>query len=281
MSRSAALVFGFVAMLFVGGCATQPLDEDILTILYDRAASFQYPDRNPVIVIPGFTGSRLVDDTDGQIVWGAFNRTALGFGGDDDLRRFALPLRPDDPRPPVRPDGVLDNLELNVAGLPFELEAYVPILQALGTGGYRDEALARSGAIDYGDDHFTCFQFDYDWRLDIAENARRLHEFIVAKREQVRLGSLRRFEIEPQSLRFDVVAHSMGALLLRYYLRYGPEALPDDGPVPEPTWAGAEHIDRAILVGPPNAGSAVAFRRLVEGVWFTPGVPTAVFGTWP
>ena len=65
MSRSLVVV---ALALWVAGCATQPLDEDVLTILYDRAASFQYPDRNPVIVIPGFTGSRLVDTTNGDRV---------------------------------------------------------------------------------------------------------------------------------------------------------------------------------------------------------------------
>jgi hypothetical protein len=55
------------------------------------------------------------------------------------------------------------------------------ILMALGVGGYRDQGLSDAGAIDYGDDHFTCFQFDYDWRRDIVENARALEKFIQKK----------------------------------------------------------------------------------------------------
>ena len=35
-----------------------------------------------------------------------------------------------------------------------------------------------------------------------------------------------------------VVAHSMGGLISRYYLRYGDSDLPESGPVPEPTWKG-------------------------------------------
>ena len=40
------------------------------------------------------------------------------------------------------------------------------LLGVLGVGGYRDMDLGLAGAIDYGTDHFTCFQFDYDWRRD-------------------------------------------------------------------------------------------------------------------
>lgn len=31
------------------------------------------------------------------------------------------------------------------------------------------------GSTDYGDGHFTCFQFDYDWRRDNVEDAKRLN----------------------------------------------------------------------------------------------------------
>lgn len=34
---------------------------------------------------------------------------------------------------------------------------------------------------EYRDGHYTCFQFDYDWRRDIVESAKRLHAFIMQK----------------------------------------------------------------------------------------------------
>jgi hypothetical protein len=76
----------------------------------------------------------------------------------------------------------------------------------------------------------------------------------------------------------------MGALLLRYYLRFGDADLPADGSTPPVTWAGAREIDQAVLVAPPDAGSALALRELVEGHDpgpFVPRYPPALLGTFP
>jgi pimeloyl-ACP methyl ester carboxylesterase len=84
-------------------------------------------------------------------------------------------------------------------------------------------------------------------------------------------------------LKFDVVSHSMGGLLLRYYLRYGAADLPEGGSIPEVTWAGAANIDRAILIAPPNAGTLESLAQLLEGRNYGPFVsysPT-LLGTFP
>ena len=67
--------------------------------------------------------------------------------------------------------GILDDFELKVLGVPVEVHAYRDILGTLGVGGYRSETVAGLGVVDYGEDHFTCFEFHYDWRRDCAENA--------------------------------------------------------------------------------------------------------------
>ncbi len=43
----------------------------------------------------------------------------------------------------------------------------------------------------------------------------------------------------------------MGGLVLRYYLRYGAQPLPEDGSIPRLTWAGAANVANAILVATP------------------------------
>ena len=256
--------------------------------LYNRATEFDDATRNPVIVIPGVLGSKLVDGQSGREVWGAFGGGSADPETDDGARLVALPMAEGVPlaelRDGVTPNGVLDSVRIRLFGVPLESQAYAYILKTLGVGGYRDEELGRGGTIVYRPGHFTCFQFPYDWRRDNAENARRLHEFIAEKRAYVRAELLRRYGVRRDDLKFDVIAHSMGGLLLRYYLEYGGAPLPEDGSLPPVTWAGAPNVARAVFVAAPNAGSADALANLVDGVrfsWLLPRYGPVVIGTFP
>ena len=253
--------------------------------IYDRAA--QDHRRNPVVLIPGILGSRLRAE-DGTLVWGAFGGGAADIGSASGARLFALPMDPegqatlDELRDDVFADGALDRLDVSLFGIPLHLSAYRAILGALGVGGYRDEELGMAGVIDYGEEHFTCFQFDYDWRRSIDENARALDAFLREKREYVETEMRARYGELDGPVKFDLVGHSMGGLVARWHLRYGTElAQPGMG---APTWAGAELVERLILVGTPNAGSVDALLNLVYGVdygLFLPFVDPAVIGTMP
>ncbi|MEM8882583.1 MAG: hypothetical protein AAGD14_00770 [Planctomycetota bacterium] len=263
-------------LLFVVACSAPPPAAD-LGDLYTRAAQHHGPERNPVIVIPGILGSRLVAGD--QVVWGAFGGGSADPKKPADARLLALPMNDPNAEDGVRVDGALDRVRLNVLGLPVQLSAYAQILQTLGAGGYRDQQLAQAGAVDYGDDHFTCFQFAYDWRRDNIENARRLHEFIVEKKAFVTKELEKRYGKLDKEVRFDIVAHSMGGLVTRYYMRYG--TAEPGGPI---TWAGTQHVERAFLVGTPNAGSAAAVHQLVRGTQLAPILPKyppALLGTYP
>lgn len=290
MSRRALLSLA-AAVPALTACATTrgaaPAD---LRIIYNRPAQHHRPDRNPIIVIPGILGSRLVDVSTRQTIWGAFDGKAASPTNPEDLRRIALPLtgalndRPDADN--VEPEGVLDHVSVRLAGIPFQLRQYAHILATLGAGGYRDQALGLGG-IDYGGDHFTCFQFAFDWRRDNAENAGALKRFMDAQRLYVAEQYQSRFgmAVTPQSIQFDVVAHSMGALLLRYFLRYGDQPLNDADPDPALDWSGVPYVGRAILVAPPNAGSALGLKHLVQGEDLGrpvfPFYPPALLGSFP
>lgn len=285
---SRAAVCALVTLLLSAGCATELLsNRPHLGQLYDRSAQSHGFERNPVIVIPGLTGSKLIDEASGRVVWGAFSGDYARPKRAADARLIALPMEHGRPlnelHDQVRSAGVLDLLTVKVLGIPINLRAYYYILEALGVGGYRDESLASARGVEWGDDHFTCFQFDYDWRRDNVENAQRLHRFIEEKRAYVRRETLRRYGVDRSDLEFDVVGHSMGGLLLRYYLRYGAADLPADGSLPPVTWAGAANIGRAILVAPPNAGSLQSLLQLIEGKDYGPFAhyPPALLGTFP
>ena len=256
--------------------------------MYNRSAQYHGPYRNPVILIPGILGSKLTESQTDRIVWGAFSGDYADPHNPADARLSALPMSEGTPlralRDSVVPNGVLDRVKLNLFFLPIELKAYAYLLRVLGIGGYRDETLGFFGGIDYGDDHFTCFQFDYDWRRDNVENAIRFHTFILEKKAYVQSEIKKRFGIDNPDVKFDIVAYSMGGLIARYYLRYGPTDLPPDGSLPPVTWVGSEYVERVILIGTPNGGSARTFYDLVHGYrvgFFLPTYPAALLGTFP
>ena len=258
------------------------------SLLYNPAAQHHGPDRNPIIAIPGILGSKLRDPRTGALAWGAFEEGAADPQDPAGARQIALPIGAlqalVDLRDNIVPSGVLDKIHIQLGIVALDIQAYAGILATLGAGGYRDEGLGLGREVDYGDDHFTCFQFDYDWRRDNVENAKRLQEFIAEKRTYVQAQYRRRYGIENADVKFDIAAHSMGALLTRYFLMYGGADLPADGALPPVTWAGAEHVERVILIGPPNAGSSEALLQLVQGRKFAPLLPfypPAVLGTFP
>jgi hypothetical protein len=287
-SGSPTLTGALAAALLVTGCATAllPRQPDV-DLLYSRAARSHGPERNPVIVIPGLTGSNLLDPATGRVVWGTLGGDSAAPDEPADARLIALPMREGVPlhelTDNVRSNGVLDRLRVKILGIPINLDAYYYILEALGVGGYREESRAIATGIDWGDEHNTCFQFDYDWRRDNVENAQRLQRFIEEKRAYVQNELERKFGSRRPDLRFDVVSHSMGGLLLRYYLRFGAADLPHDGSLPEVTWAGAADIERAILVATPNAGTIESLVNLVEGKGYGPfpDYSPTLLGTFP
>jgi pimeloyl-ACP methyl ester carboxylesterase len=246
----------FVALL-AAACSATPRPD--LRRLYEFGMSSA--GQPPVIVIPGILGSRLRDAQTGAELWpGSLWSVALGT-----KTHLALPFDPQSLRPlaEARPDGLFEA----ALGTDF----YGEILRTLEhSGGYRR---AVPGArVDPAQRHY--YVFAYDWRQDNVRTAAKLDEFI----EQVRR------DYGDPALKVDIVAHSMGGLVTRYFLRYGAEdVLPilhrDDFRASE---RGAAKVRTAILLGTPNLGSANSLHGFIEGADVgLRRIPTEVLATMP
>jgi pimeloyl-ACP methyl ester carboxylesterase len=198
--------------------------------------SRENPDLPATVILPGIMGSRL-EHPDGRAAW-------LNVGnvfGHHDLRLPPLlPLKSS--RDTLRPFGLIGVDEM----IPrlFGFTEYADLLGLLQEAGFHrnERSGGKRGAIFH--------VFTYDWRHDIVESARRLGEYLEALAEA---------RGEPDA-RFNLVGHSMGGLVARYYLRYG--GAEPGGPV---TWEGARRISQLILVATPNAGSIFSLDAVLNG----------------
>ena len=204
--------------------------------------------KTPIIIVPGLTGSELVNSKTGEEVWFKARRAK-----DDDLR---LPISPNLSR--NRDNLVSKDIIRKVEFFKVlpEIEVYERLIDGLQTrGGYREASWSTATRADAQD---TFFVFPYDWRRDNVESAQLLFRRIEALKR--RLGN--------PNLKFNVIAHSMGGLVARYAAMYGSADL---SPTPRPTWAGAKHFDKIFLLGTPNDGSVMALDALLNGFSYIGG----------
>ncbi len=206
--------------------------------------------KRPVIVIPGILGTELKNPKTGETVWPSAFRTS----------QEGLPISADlaSNRDDLVPGKIVETMKL--ARLLPEVYVYRDLLEALRHyAGYRDGDWENPAIDGYQD---TFYVFAYDWRQDNVTNARTL------VRRLERLKS----KLQRPDLKFNVVAHSMGGLIARYAAMYGDVDLPEgEGPI-QPTWIGAAHISKIVMIGVPNEGSADAFATLAEGYSITEGL---------
>ncbi|HJS23515.1 MAG TPA: hypothetical protein VJ751_04030 [Pyrinomonadaceae bacterium] len=206
--------------------------------------------KRPVIVIPGILGSELINPKTGETVWPSAFRTS----------QERLPISPDlnANRDDLVPGKIVETVKL--ARVLPEVYVYRDLLEALRRyAGYHQGDWENPEAGAYQD---TFYVFPYDWRQDNVKNAREL----VRRIERLKT------RLQRPDLKFNIVAHSMGGLIARYAAMYGDADLPEgDGPI-QPTWLGAAHISKIVMIGVPNEGSADAFSTLIEGYSITEGL---------
>ncbi len=251
------------------------------SVLASNAYQYEGPERNPVIIVHGFLGAKIFDDSSNREIWGKFSPGGMP---ESDYQAFAHPMKIGVPLSALRNDTVdrqmLDVADVRVLGFEFTLPGYNRLTELLEKAGYVHE----STPLPPNRFVHTIYEFHYDWRRDLVENARRLHEFILTKRQRLQEQYKKYYNVDNYDVQFDIVGHSMGGLISRYYLMFGDQDLPGEGGIPSPSWAGSKYVDKLFVVGTPNAGYLDTVSELANGLQMAPGTPyypSGVIATFP
>ena len=244
--------------------------------------------RNPVIIVHGFLGSKLRNPQNGDIIWGEMtSRMILRGYSDGYLRQLSLPMgfnkNLSELKDNIEPISVLDNFNVILWSINFKVSGYNKMLEILSIAGYVKENGTDYDKITEKKDIPSLYTFYYDWRRSLPENAARLHDFVLEKRKKLQKLYERIYKVKNFDLQFDILAHSMGGLVSRYYLRYGDQPLPKDGSLPKFDWRGSKYIDTVVIIGTPNSGYLDTFKELVQGLSLderAPIYPRAAIGTF-
>jgi len=171
---------------------------------------------DPVVIVPGIMGSSLNRVSDGEEVWPNGSEMLLS-----------------------RTDSYLDELVLDNSGEQIAENDMNPTAVI-------DSVLTRTA---YGNlvDNFTdqgyasgttLFTVPYDWRLDVADEVNRLDV------------TIQKAITSSPSGKINIIAHSMGGLLVKEYLNN----LED-----------TSFVDKLIIAGVPQLGAPKAFKAIVYG----------------
>lgn len=193
------------------------------------------PERNPVVLIPGITGSQLREASSGRVLWGRGRNLLFPRDGGAEV---ALPFDPAErlaqglePFAPV--------MHIKLFGF-YKKEIYAPIARLMEKNGYL-----------LGDDFLI---FNYDWRYGAVRAA---HE-LLARLEELRLAR------GESKLRVTLICQSNAALIGRYLAKYGGATIPEA----ESGLSGLPptiEVDKIILIGTSNGGSMRVLRELLRG----------------
>jgi hypothetical protein len=186
--------------------------------------------KNPVIIIPGILSSYLnKNDYTNEEVWMNLVKAIMSLSDDylDDLmlNQFG---KIDMTKTQTVPTDILRKVKF--ADL-FERDFFDGLIKSLESDGYIENK--------------DLFVFPYDWRLDIRDSVNNTPSPLVmslkSKIEQILAAT--------GSEKIDVIAHSMGGLLSKYYLKN----------------FGQGKVDKFIDIATPNFGAPSAFGTLISG----------------
>jgi len=262
--RKSCLFATFAALC---GCST---GSDLLG-LADTARPAVEAQSPVVVFLPGTLAGSLENAETGEKVWGTYNSLSVDPREAAGLRQLSLPISAPAPGDAaqldaIRPVDVLRRAGRTFMGLRVSIPIYEDALEALENAGLPETApmaIPPQGA--------ALTVFPYDWRRSIVDGAQALGQALEARGEGAQ--------------KVVLVGHSMGGAVALHYLMFGTAGFDPSGAPPEITWAGARHVQRAVLVAPPLRGAAVAIRNTINGNRLAgpliPVYPTTMLATHP
>ncbi len=211
-------LLALTAFIALVGCHRQPT----------RPPNLAREAESAVIVIPGYYGTRLVNEANGDLTFISLSQALFG------TQPLTLPI------PGLSPEGTLDLApgtilnEVTVIPLLYSINVYRALLDQL--------VLSKNKSRQV-------IPLAYDWRRDLMETVRELDALIHRLKQEGKTD-------------ISIVAHSMGGLIASYYLRYGTQ--PIDSAIE--TWEGAELLKSVVMAGVPYLGVMHSLRNMNLGV---------------
>ncbi len=200
-------------------------------------------DQPPVIFVHGVLGSKLRDKETGMEGWFSSPWKLLF----DEYRHLALDIDPETLE--IKPN-IYEAYQL--AGDIIGKDFYGNIIKTLTEyGGYTSVELGQK----INPNQKNLYTFVYDWRQDNVVSASKLADMV----DQIRQ------DYDNPDLKVDIVAHSMGGLITRYFMRYGRVDVTNDNEFPVNMYGG-ERVRRVILLGTPNLGSVKMMNGFISGI---------------
>jgi len=191
----------------------------------------------PIVLVPGFMGSRLSDPRTGKLAWNPLGEPLGDSPGiftvdTARLQQVASPLTPDETH---RYDRRSKHDRWSHVRHWYNLvsDVYAPLVERL-------ERLGAVGRVSERDLLPKIYCCGYDWRQDNARAAARLADVIEEALQ------------ETGARKVIVVAHGMGGLVARYYCS---------------AFGGESKVHQLFLVGSPTLGAPSAYAQLRRGFY--------------
>ncbi len=190
----------------------------------------------PVVIVPGIAGT-ILQKSDGMEAWPNINEMLIS-PSDSYLDALALNaagggVGGGSAQSTIRAAAILKTATLTLGGITlFSDDFYGNLINAFTSVGYVE-----------GHDLFTA---PYDWRMDINNSVASLAAVVAQARAASPTGKI------------DIIAHSMGGLLVKKYLA----GLVSTSSAVAPS---ASFLDKVILAGVPELGAPYALKMLNYG----------------